>query len=114
MTYGKGKGIVGGDFTDVVISTGMERGGGMELVLALSCDAIIALGGGSGTLNEIAVAYQADIPVVVLEGTGGWSGKLKGTFLDERKRYVIRSAKAPEDAVRIAVELAKETAKKYG
>lgn len=53
-------------------------------------------------MNEIAVAYQNNIPVVVLEKTDGWSDKLKNTYLDERKRnIIIYSAKTPEKAVKL-------------
>jgi hypothetical protein len=92
ITYGSGLNVLEKD-ADVVIATGLVRGGGRELTLGLSCDAIITLNGGSGTLNEIAVAYQANIPVVVLKGTGGWSDRLAETYLDDRKRFKIKSAK---------------------
>lgn len=102
VTYGKGLDIYE-ENTDVVIASGSERGGGRELVLTLSCDAIIALNGGSGTLTEIAIAYQANIPIVVLENTGGWSERLAGEYLDDRRRVKIQIAKNPEDAVNIAL-----------
>ena len=74
----------------------------------MSCDAVIALSGGSGTLTEIAIAYQANIPVVVLENTGGWSEKLAGRYLDARKRIKIEAAKDPKSAVELAIGLAKK------
>jgi len=106
ITYGKGL-FVKEKNIDVIIATGMERGGGREFSLILSCDAIISIGGGSGTLNEITIAYQANIPIITLEGTGGWSEKLKGTFLDERKRIEIKNAKTPKEAVDIAIQKAR-------
>lgn len=45
VTYGKGKDIVE-ENVDIIIVSGMERGGGRELNLVLSCDAIIAINGG--------------------------------------------------------------------
>jgi len=104
VTYGKGKHVYE-DNVDVIIACGLERGGGRELALVLSCDAIIALSGGSGTLTEIAIAYQANIPIVVLKGTGGWSDKLAGEYLDARKRVFIESAQTPEEAVTLALKL---------
>lgn len=104
VTYGKGTEIYEKN-VDVVIATGLERGGGREMALVLSCDAIIAINGGSGTLTEIAVAYQANIPIVVLEGSGGWADKLAGSFLDSRERVQIQAAKDPEQAVRMALQL---------
>lgn len=102
VTYGKGKDIWQAD-TDIIIPTGSERGGGRETVLVLSCDAIIAIGGGSGTLTELAIAYQAAIPTVVLTGFGGWSDKLADQFLDERNRKPTYGAASPAEAVEIAL-----------
>lgn len=108
VTYGRGKDIYDKEGnTDVLIVSGLERGGGREFVLVNSCDAIIIVSGGSGTLTEAAIAYQLNIPVVALTGTGGWADKLAGTFIDERKRLKVESAKTPEEAVALAVKLAK-------
>ena len=106
ITYGKGLDVL--EKTDVVIATGLERGGGREFVLALSCDALIAISGGSGTLNEIAVAYQAGIPIIVLENSGGWSKRLAGEFLDARKKVRCERAENAQEAVEKAIRLAKE------
>lgn len=107
ITYGKGKDIWQ-ENTDIIIPSGLERGGGRELVLVLACDAVIALGGGSGTLNELTIAYQADIPMVALKGTGGWADKLADTFIDGRNRRKVIGAKTPERAVEIAFREAKK------
>lgn len=104
VTYGKGKEVLEKN-VDVVIASGLERGGGRELTLVLSSDAIITINGGSGTLTEIAIAYQANIPIVALKGTGGWSDKLADTFLDDRKRVKVEVAKTPKEAVEKAIKL---------
>jgi hypothetical protein len=68
VTYGKGKDIFDkGNNTDVIICSGMERGGGREFVLVNSCDGIVVISGGSGTMNEMLVAYQLNIPIVVIQ-----------------------------------------------
>jgi len=105
VTYGKGKDIWDkkGD-TDIIISTGMDRGGGREFVLVNSCDAIIAISGGSGTLIEIAIAYQSNIPIVVIGGTGGWADKLAGEYLDNRKRLLTIKSISAKDAVEKVLE----------
>lgn len=108
VTYGKGLDIFEKKNVDIVIASGLERGGGRELALVLSCDAIIALNGGSGTLTEIAIAYQANIPIVVLKNTGGWSEKLAGQYLDARNRIKVEVAENPKEAVNLAVKLAKQ------
>jgi len=93
------------DLHSITVSTGQIRGGGREFPLVLSCDVLICIGGGSGTLTEIAMAYQADIPVVVLEKTGGWSQKLANQFLDNRERFKIIGVKGEKAAVNKAIEL---------
>ena len=90
------------------IVTGQQRGGGREFSFILSCDAIICISGGSGTLMEIAMAYQAGIPVVALKKSGGWSTKLANTFLDERKRQKIIGVNTAKEAVKKAIKLAKD------
>lgn len=104
VTYGKGLEVFEKN-ADFIVVSGLERGGGREMCLVLSCDAIITLSGGSGTLTEIAIAYQANIPVVALSGTGGWTDKLAGTYLDQRERLIIETAKTPRMAVEKAIQL---------
>lgn len=112
VTYGKGKDIWQND-ADVILPCGLERGGGREMVLVLGCDAVIAVSGGSGTLTELAIAYQADIPLVVLEGYGGWAESLAGQFIDARKRRRAVAAATPEAAVETAFRQAAGYRRKY-
>ncbi|MFA5945687.1 MAG: hypothetical protein WC802_02135 [Patescibacteria group bacterium] len=89
---------------DAIITAGMGRGGGREFVLVSSCDAIICVNGGSGTLTEIAIAYQANIPIIALKNTGGWSERLAGSFIDQRERVRVEIAETPADAVTMAIK----------
>lgn len=107
VTYGKGKDIFEKN-ADVIISSGQERGGGREFVLVLSCDAIITISGGSGTLTEMAIAYQANIPIVALKNTGGWSDKMCNEYFDKRERVMVVEACSAKDAVKKAISLAKK------
>ncbi|GAA0714337.1 TIGR00725 family protein [Dactylosporangium roseum] len=93
-------------YSDLLFPTGM---GTMRNVLTARCsDAIIAVGGGVGTLNEITLAYDYAIPIVLLAGSGGWSDRLPpvlvdAKFLDERRVVAITVATSPEEAVKQAV-----------
>ncbi|MFA5136602.1 MAG: hypothetical protein WC489_04370 [Patescibacteria group bacterium] len=92
----------------VQIITGQSRAGGREFSFILSCDVIIVISGGSGTLMEVAMAYQAAIPIVLCKGTGGWADKLKDRFLDKRKRVKVLSVLKPSDIVKKAISLVKK------
>lgn len=92
----------GNDFVDIEIVT-MDIGfRGPSTLIGMS-DAIIALGGGAGTLQELAVAYRMRKPIVLLEGYGGWVDKLSGRFLDERKLVPFYRTRIVSEAVNRAV-----------
>jgi len=73
-------------YCDVVIPTGMSVA--RNVVVASSGDVVVACGGGSGTLSEIAVAWQLGKPVLSL-GPGGWGEALRGKSLDQRRDDVV-------------------------
>ena len=99
VTYEKGLDIFDPESASIVIATGLVRGGGRETSLMLSCDVVVAVAGGSGTLNELCVAYQANIPAVVVDEFGGWSKKLAGEFLDDRQRYKYQAVKTVDEVM---------------
>lgn len=97
-----------GDIYTVGLTTGMFEGG-PEYLLPLCSDVMIAVSGGAGTLNELAVAYRNKVPVVLLKGYGGWVDKIipllhDGKYLDERKRTPFFTATSAEEAVSIAIK----------
>ena len=69
---------------------------------------IIAISGGSGTLTELAIAYQADIPMIVIGNTGGWSDRLANQYFDNRKRRLVLKANTAEEAINMAIEHANQ------
>lgn len=109
VTYQRGMNIYDKDGnTDVIVVSGSERGGGREMVLVNSCNVIIVISGGSGTLCEMTIAYQMNIPIVALAGTGGWADKLAGEYIDGRKRFAVIAAATPKVAVEKAIEIAQK------
>lgn len=92
-----------------IIWTGAERGGPRESILALSCNGLIAISGGSGTLTEMLIAYMNHIPVVVIENTGGWADKMANRYFDHRKRARAVGAKTPTEAVDTLIKLIKNS-----
>lgn len=59
---------------DVVIPTGL--GFARNMVVVSTGTLVVAIGGGPGTLSEIALAWQIGRPVLALRGAGGWSEHL--------------------------------------
>src|SRR6202453_2882654 len=87
---------------DLVFPTG--RGKARNLLTARGCNALVMIGGGCGTLNELTIAYADGRPVVVLRGSGGWSDRIEGVlyegqYLDERRTAPVEFADTPEAAV---------------
>ena len=100
VTGGKDKEAYGDFRPDIVIPCGLEIGGGREFTLVLSCDVIIAISGGSGTLTEMAIAYHAGIPIITVSNFSGWAGKLSNTFMDDRKRIIGRKILESENIIK--------------
>jgi uncharacterized protein (TIGR00725 family) len=96
------------EFVDIAITTGMGR---MRNTLAVrAADAVIMISGGIGTLNELTAAYELLKPTVVLEGSGGWSSRMRevaydGKHLDEAKIAELHYAQTPRQAVEMAFAL---------
>lgn len=93
--------------------TAMERGAGWEPVIVLSAHVLVAIGGRAGTMQEITIAIQAGIPVVVIAGTGGSADVLAETdFLGFKRGSVIHVAQSASEAASLAVQLGKKAMKR--
>jgi uncharacterized protein (TIGR00725 family) len=85
-------------YIDIAIPTGF--GLARNLMLTSTANAVIAIGGGSGTLNEISSSWQMNKLIIGIE-VNGWSKKLCGKSLDERRDDIIYCAKNAEEAIKI-------------
>ncbi len=65
------------DYHDVIIYTGFDYSG-RNLLLTRAADAVIAICGRTGTLNEFTIAFEDHKPIGVLEGTGGTADMIRG------------------------------------
>ena len=83
--------LVAEENSDIVIATGFDHA--RNLIVANS-DAIIAIGGGAGTLSEIAFAWALKRLILAYK-VEGWSGQLAGTRIDSRSRYPM----LPDDRI---------------
>ncbi len=87
-------------WVDIPIVTGL--GEARNVIVAKSAQAVIAVGGGYGTLSEIAYALKSGIPVI---GLNTWSLSRQG--LEEQSIIRVESA---AEAVDRALALAKRSA----
>lgn len=93
-------------FADIVIASGLDH---VRNSVVAHADAIIAIGGGAGTLSELCFGWMYKRLIICLR-VDGWSGKLADSRLDERIRYPTMSddrlfgADSPAEAVRLLNE----------
>jgi len=76
---------------DLAIATGL---GHLRNALVARAEAVVAVGGGAGTLSEMALAWM-ERRLLLAYRVRGWSGRLAGTCIDERPRF----PSIPEDQV---------------
>jgi hypothetical protein len=76
-------------WVDLVVPTEMSFA--RNVLVVRTADVVVAVGGGAGTLMEMAMAWQLGKPIVALR-VAGWSGELAGRAIDERPRGPIVAA----------------------
>jgi uncharacterized protein (TIGR00725 family) len=84
------------DHVDIVVPSNL--GYARNVLIVTMADAVVAVGGGAGTLTEMAMAWQLGRIVVGLD-VDGWSRKLGGRPIDEQRGDVVIAAGTPSDAV---------------
>ncbi len=87
-------------YSHVVIPTGL--GWTRNSLVPLAADGVIAIGGRSGTLSELAFAWMYGKPIVTVGGEigiQGWSVQLAGKQIDDRRDYAILVATSAREAV---------------
>lgn len=73
-------------------------------LVAASCDVLVAIGGGAGTLSEIAFAWMYGKPILAFK-VAGWSGRLAGQTLDHRRLEPIHGVETPQDALQLLEQI---------
>lgn len=79
-------------FADIVIPTGLDL---MRNCIVANSDAVVAVGGGAGTLCEMSLAWSLKRLILAFDNVEGWSSRLAGMRLDDRVRY----ENIPDDCV---------------
>jgi uncharacterized protein (TIGR00725 family) len=93
---------------DHVICTGM--GQARNAIVVASGEAVIAVGGGFGTLSEIALALKIGRPVIAV---GGWQLDPQRVEQVDGDAVLLRATDA-EEAVRLALEAIRTRASRHG
>ena len=91
----------GNGLADICLTSGYDLG--RNIALISMADAVVAIGGGAGTLNEITLAWQMGKLIIAL-GPYGWTGKVADTKLDARRQDLIYPASTPDEALAIIKE----------
>jgi uncharacterized protein (TIGR00725 family) len=72
------------EFADIVIPTGMDM---MRNAIVANADAVVAIGGGAGTLSEMAIAWSLYRLIIGFKNVEGWSSRIADQPIDARFRY---------------------------
>ncbi|MBR1748022.1 MAG: acyl-CoA synthetase [Clostridia bacterium] len=72
------------EYADIAIPTGLDL---YRNVIVANASAVVAIGGGGGTLAEISNAWALKRMVLAFNNVEGWSAKVADTRLDQRIRY---------------------------
>jgi uncharacterized protein (TIGR00725 family) len=87
---------------DIALPTGL--GTAIHTVVCASCDGLIAIEGGVGTLSYVALAWQLGKPIVLMAPTGSVLEHLVGERLDRERSDMIMTAETAERAVEMLIE----------
>jgi uncharacterized protein (TIGR00725 family) len=87
----------GNPFLDLALPTGL--GFTRNSLVVQAGDAVVVVGGESGTLSEVALAWQLGRPVAALVPAGGFGAELAGRRLDDRRDDAIFAAASVPEAL---------------
>ena len=89
------------EFVDVVLPTGI---GHARNTIVAQADAVVAIGGGAGTLSELALAWIHGRPCLAFR-CDGWSGRLADTPIDASRPDVVHGLDTVDQALAALEEL---------
>ena len=90
-------------YCDVVVPSGIGYARNLSNVLA--GDVVVVIGGSSGTLSELAYAWQFEKPVLAWKDTGGVADSFAGKAVDKRRRGSIIPVGSAEELERALRQL---------
>jgi uncharacterized protein (TIGR00725 family) len=80
---------------DLVLPTGM--GHARNVLVVMSADAVVAVGGESGTLSEMAHAWHLGRAIGAYVPAGGWGARLAGQPIDDRRDAIVEPLRSPTE-----------------
>ncbi len=93
-------------FCDIIIPTGL--GIARNSVIINTADVLVAIGGGAGTLSEIAFAWQANKKVLCVSRFQGWAKKMAGVNLDTRNKNMNIDVDSIDEIIENIREITKD------
>ena len=90
-------------FCSIVIPTGM--GYARNAINILAADVVVAIGGKSGTLSELAYAKTYGKPVICCAFAGGWSAVFPQIHIDGQEDGLFMTADNPGEVCRLIDEI---------
>ena len=85
------------EYSDIVIASGI--GYARNQIITASGDYIVAIGGGAGTLSELAFAWQFN-KIIFAYNIEGWSGNLAGKSIDAKRTDSIIMIETPQQLIK--------------
>lgn len=104
------------EYVDIPIPTGIDV---VRNAITGAADAVIAIGGGAGTLSEMAFAWTQLRLIIGYRNVPGWAQKLADQRIDGRIRYPeieddrVYGADTPEEAAMILEKLIEKYDKSF-
>ncbi|MGC9214434.1 TIGR00725 family protein [Athalassotoga sp.] len=102
----------GNDYLTIEIEMGFDASIS-SVFMMYNADAVISIGGRSGTALELFAAYLKKIPIILMAGTGGWTDRMindlvDGKYFDENKIVEVKIAQRAEEVMEIVSDLEKK------
>ncbi|TFF87260.1 MAG: TIGR00725 family protein [Promethearchaeota archaeon] len=72
-----------------------------NIIVVLSGDACVAIGGKAGTLSEICFAWIYKKPLIGFSSVDGWSSKMANKKIDDRRTDKIYDARTPKQVIEL-------------
>lgn len=90
-------------YVDIVIPVPFSQA--RNIVVVLTGDVCVAIGGKAGTLSELCFAWIYQKPIIALSNIQGWSSKVSNQKLDDRRSDKIYGLETPEQVIEKIDEL---------